>query len=107
MSRVKVRIEGHYEVEDSPCAKDYVWCPAHALIECNCAQVMDADEHHTACPNCGTDHSALIQKVVGRHLSEEVLHPWHPDYEEWQRFKENRTEYQEWLEEKSLDKEDN
>jgi hypothetical protein len=43
---------------------------------------------------------------VGRHLSEEVLHPWHPDYEEWQRFKENRAEYQEWLKEKSLDEED-
>jgi hypothetical protein len=62
VSRVKVRIEGHYEVEDSPYAKDYVWSPAHALIECDCGQVMDADEHHTGYPNCGTDHSALSKK---------------------------------------------
>jgi len=102
MCRVKVSIEGHYEVEDSSYDKDYVWTPAHALIECDCGQVMDADEHHTACPNCDADHSALMQEVVGRHLSEEVLHPWHSDYEKWQRFKENCTEYYEWLEQRGL-----
>ena len=83
MSKVKVSIEGHYQVEASPYGKDYVWTPAHALIECDCGQVMDADEHHTICPNCGSDHTALMREVVGRHLSEEVLHPWHRDYEEW------------------------
>jgi len=36
--------------------------------------------------------------VAGRHLSEEVLHPWHPEYEEWVRFKERYTEYESWLE---------
>jgi hypothetical protein len=105
VSRVKVRIEGHYEVEDSPYGKDYVWSPAHGLIECDCGRVMDADEHHTTCPSCGADHSALMREVVGRHLSEEVLHPWHADYEEWLSYKKNRAEYQEWLEEKGLDRE--
>jgi hypothetical protein len=106
MSKVKVSIEGHYEVEDSSYGKDYVWTPAHALIECDCGQVMDADEHHTICPNCGTDHTALMREVVGRHLSEEVLHPWHRDYEEWLSYKNNHAEYQEWLEEKNLDQDE-
>jgi hypothetical protein len=50
--------------------------------------------------SCGTDHTAAIREVVGRHLGEEeVLHPWHPGYEEWIRFKETHTEYESWLEE--------
>ena len=46
-------------------------------------------EHHTTCPNCGAEHSDLMRKMVGRHLRDDVLHPWHRDYEEWQRFKES------------------
>jgi hypothetical protein len=103
LSKVKVCIEGHYEVEDLPYGKDYVWFPAHALIECDCGQVMDADEHHTTCPKCGADRENVLREVAGRHLGEEDLHPWHPDYELWRTFKENRTEYQEWLELRSLD----
>lgn len=103
MSKIKVSIEGHYEVDEGPYAKDYVWVASHALIECDCGQVMDADEHHTTCPSCGADHSALMREVAGRHLSEEVLHPWHRDYEEWLSYKENRREYQEWLEDRDLD----
>jgi anaerobic ribonucleoside-triphosphate reductase len=73
---------------------------AHALIECDCGQTMDADAHHTTCPNCGTNHKDIVREVVGRHLSEEeVIHPWHPDYEAWLRFKQTHTEYESWLEE--------
>ena len=100
MTKVKVKIEGHYEVQVVPYGKDYKWVPSHALLECDCGQDMDADTHHTVCPRCGTDHTAVIREVVGRHLGEEeVLHPWHPDYEEWIRFKETHTEYESWLEE--------
>ena len=59
---------------------------------------MDADAHHAICPSCGTDHTVVLREVVGRHLGEEVLHPWHPDYEDCRRFKEDGTEHQEWLE---------
>jgi protein-tyrosine-phosphatase len=90
-------------VQETPYGRDYLWQPAHALIECDCGQVMDADEHHPTCPNCGVDHRELVLEVAGRHLSEEVLHPWHRDYEEWQRYKETRGEYQEWLEQRALD----
>ena len=103
MSKIKVRIEGHYEVTELPYGRDYVWVPAHALIECDCGQVIDASAEHTTCPNCGADHAEVIREVAGRHLGEEVLHPWHPDYEIWRAFKEDRTEYQEWLELRSLD----
>jgi predicted RNA-binding Zn-ribbon protein involved in translation (DUF1610 family) len=103
VSKVKVSIEGHYEMREMSYGKDYVWQTSHAIIACDCGQVMDVDEHHTTCPNCGTDHSDLMRQVAGRHLSDDVLHPWHRDYEEWKRFKERRTEYQEWLEQRALD----
>lgn len=75
MSKVRVRIEGHYEVQEVAYGKDYVWQPGHALIECDCGQALDSDEHHAICPNCGADHTGVVREVVGRHLPDEVLHP--------------------------------
>lgn len=104
MSKIKVSIEGHYVVEDLPYGKDYVWVPAHALVECDCGQVMAADANHTTCPGCGADRADVLREISGRHLGEEVLHPWHPDYEAWRKFREDRTEYQEWQELRALDR---
>lgn len=89
MSKVRVRIEGHYEAQDVPYGRDYVWRPTHAILECGCGQVMDADIHHTTCPACGADHAPVVKEVVGRHLTDEVLHPWHPEYEDWMRHRKN------------------
>jgi len=47
MTKVKVSIEGHYEVHEISYGKDYRWVPAHAPIECDCGQVMDADSPAT------------------------------------------------------------
>ncbi len=96
VSKVKVRIEGHYEVREDAYGKDYAWKPAHALIECDCGQEFDADTNHPVCPNCGRDYTSVVREVAGRHLSEEVLHPWHPDYEAWVKFKERHPGYDEW-----------
>ena len=92
MTKVKVSIEGHYEVHEIPYGKDYRWVPAHALIECDCGKTMDADAQRTTCPNCSADHTDVVREVAGRHLSEEVLHPWYPDYEAWLRFKRDHPE---------------
>jgi hypothetical protein len=98
MKKVKVEIAGHYEVQEIPYGKDYKWVPAHALIECACGHKMDANAHHGVCAGCGADHTAVVREVAGRHLADEVLHPWHPEYQAWLRCKESHTEYQEWLE---------
>jgi len=34
----------------------------------------------------------VIREVTGRHLADEILHPWHPDYEAWLTYKERYTE---------------
>ena len=104
MTKVKVRVEGHYEVQELPEGKDYAWVPAHALIECDCGQVMDVDTHHTSCPGCGTDHTSVAQAVAGRHLSEDVLHPWHREYDKWIEFKQRHRDYdEEWSEIRELE----
>jgi len=95
MSKVEVEIKGHYELEETPYGKDYKWVAAHALIECDCGQAMDVDAHHTICPKCGADHTVVAREVAGRHLSEDVLHPWHRDYEKWLEYKKRRPEYDE------------
>ena len=67
-------------------------------VEWDCGHVMDVDVHYTVCPACGTDHKPVVGDVAGRHLAYEIVHPWHPDYEAWMRFKESHTEYENWLE---------
>ncbi len=96
VSKVKARIEGHYEVQENAYGKDYAWKPARALIECDCGREFDADMNHPACPNCGHDYASVAREVAGRHLPDEVLHPWHPDYEAWVRFEEGHPGYDEW-----------
>lgn len=102
MSKVKVRVEGHYDVREIPYGKDYVWRPAHALVECDCGRVLDVDARHATCPDCGGDCSGLMAEIKDRHLGDEVLHPWHPDYERWVEFRSNHAEYHEWLEQREL-----
>lgn len=103
MTRVKVRVEGHYEVEKLPYGKDYKWVPAHARVECECGRVMEVDTRHTVCPGCGTDHTQVVREIAGRHLSEDVLHPWRPDYEAWVRSRRSHSEEEEWQELRTLD----
>lgn len=103
MTKVKVKIEGHYEVEEIPYGKDYRWVPAHALIECDCGRVMDVDSRHTVCPGCGSDHAAVIEEIAGRHLADEDLRPWRRDYEAQAKSRQGHREDQEWLEQRSLD----
>lgn len=99
MTQIRVRIEEHYEVQEIPSDKDYVWVPAHALIECDYGQVMDVDIHHTTCPGCSRDHTAVVQEVAGRHLRDDVRHPWYREYQQWIKFKKSHPGYDEkWAE---------
>jgi hypothetical protein len=88
---------GHYEVQEIPYGKDYKWVSVRTLTHCDCGHKMNLDIHHTVCPGCNTDHAAVVREVAGRHLADEVLHPWHPGYEAWLRFKESHSECENWL----------
>lgn len=102
MTKVKARIEGHYEVREIPYGKDYVWMPGHALIECDCGRMMVADLHTTVCPDCGTDHETYVRGVIAG-AGGEFPHPWHVEYEAWRRQRGAHHEREEWREQRDLD----
>jgi hypothetical protein len=75
--------EGHYEVQQTSYGKDYVWCPEHLVVECDCGErpILTASE---AVCRCGADHAALVrEKLASRKASDGILHPWDLEYDEW------------------------
>ena len=99
MTKIKVRVEGHYEVEELPYGRDYRWVPAHALIECDCGRALDVHAGHTACPACGKDHAEVVRHLSERHLTEAALRPWRRDHAPQPA---EHREDQEWEEQRSL-----
>ncbi len=79
MTRVTVRIEGHYEVHEAPFSRSYEWHPASVTLVCDCGEELTLTGNSTAptC-RCGTDHSALINDLQKREaqLGHAVTHPW-------------------------------
>ena len=82
--------EGHYEVQETSYGKDYVWCPEHVLVECDCGQKLVLSPAETVC-RCGVDHVALVEEeLASRGASDGPSHPWDAEYREWRR---NQDEY--------------
>ena len=85
MTKIVVRIEGHYEVREAPFSKSYDWHPALVTLERDCGEKLTST---TASPTptcrCGVDHSAIIRDVQEREgrLHRHVAHPWRYDSEE-------------------------
>jgi hypothetical protein len=90
MTRITVRVEGHYEVEESPFSRSYKWHPSAITLVCDCGEEMavtDASADSTC--RCGADHSApiddaLINDIRAREsqLRDVVTHPWNHDVTE-------------------------
>jgi hypothetical protein len=77
--------EGHYEVQKTSYGKDYVWCPEHVVVECNCGERLVLTASETLCW-CGADHAALVrEELASKRSSEEVSHPWDAEYHEWRK----------------------
>jgi hypothetical protein len=71
--------EGHYDVQEAPYGRDYVWCPGCVEVECDCGARLVLTGSETVC-GCGTDHSALVREVLAH---QRAPHPWEIDYHEW------------------------
>lgn len=85
MTKIMVRIEGHYEVHEAPFSRTYEWHPAYVALECNCGEELSLTGASTISTcRCGTDHSALIQDIQEREgrLRREVTRPWQHDTQE-------------------------
>jgi hypothetical protein len=85
MTKIIVRIEAHYETDETPFARIYEWHPAYVTLECDCGEELTLTSA-SAPPTCrcGADHSAVIQDIQEREakLRDEVTRPWHHDTQE-------------------------
>jgi hypothetical protein len=75
--------EGHYDVQETSYGNDYVWCPEHVVVECDCGQKLVLSPAGTVC-RCGVDHAALVrEELASRGASDGASHPWDAEYREW------------------------
>jgi hypothetical protein len=85
MTRVTVRIEGHYEVHEAPFSRSYEWHPASLTLVCDCGEELTLTGASTTITcRCGADHSALINDIQEREtqLRQAVAHPWRHEIKE-------------------------
>src|SRR5215210_3292970 len=85
MTKIIVRIEGHYEVREAPFSRAYEWQPTSVTLECDCGEklTLTGTSNISTC-RCGVNHSAIIQDIQAREgqLRHEVAHPWQHDTQE-------------------------
>ena len=85
MTKIIVRVEGYYEVHESPFGRNYEWHPAYVTLECDCGEkvTLTGASAMPAC-RCGGDHSAVIQDIQEREarLRDKVARPWRHDTQE-------------------------
>jgi len=85
MARISVRVEGHYEVYETPFARTYEWHPAYITLECECGEhlTFTGQSAGITC-RCGADHSAIVKDIQEREarLGNEATHPWQHDAQE-------------------------
>jgi hypothetical protein len=83
MTKIIVRVEGHYEVHETPFSRAYDWYPACVILECDCGEKMALTGSSTvaACHLCGAEHSYVIRDIQEREgrLQHETTHPWYYD----------------------------
>jgi hypothetical protein len=85
MTKILVRIEGHYEVHEAPFSRSYTWQPAYLTLECGCGERLTlTGTSSTLICRCGTDHSAIVRDIQEREgqLPREVANPWQHDSQE-------------------------
>ncbi len=79
MTRITVRVEGHYEVHEAPFSRSYEWHPGCITLVCDCGEefTLTGASIDFTC-QCGADHSALINDIRAREnqLRDAVTHPW-------------------------------
>ena len=82
MTKISVRIEGHYEVHEEPFSRTYEWQPGCVVLECDCGQELTLTGTSTVptC-RCGADLGVIIQSLQEREgrLRHAVTHPWRYD----------------------------
>lgn len=71
----------HYEVEENPFGKIYVWHPDHFTLECDCGQTIHCSGREARC-ECGADCTEIVRRAVDSRPESEYR-PWRPEWEQW------------------------
>jgi len=83
MMEITARVEGHYEVLETPFARSYNWQPGYVTLVCDCGQKLglSATSTSSTCGKCGVDHSTVIPDIQEREsqLRKKVRSPWRHD----------------------------
>jgi hypothetical protein len=90
MTRITVRVEGHYEVHEAPFSRSYKWHPSAITLVCDCGEEQTfTDASADSSCRCGADHSTLIDdalvtdiRVREDQLRDAVAHPWNHEVKE-------------------------
>jgi hypothetical protein len=86
MMKITARVQGRYEVQETPFARSYQWQPGYVTLVCECGQKLtfSATSTVSTCGKCGVDHSAVITEIQEREgeLEHEISHPWRHDTQE-------------------------
>ena len=86
MMEITARVEGHYEVHETPFARSYQWQLGYVTVVCDCGEklTLSATSTSSTCGKCGADNSAVILDIQEREgqLGHEVSHPWRHDTHE-------------------------
>ena len=82
MTTVIDRIEGHYEVQELPYGKDYVWNPECVVVECDCRERLTLTASETTC-KCGADHTGLVQEELKSQAPSEDSPTPEDECEDW------------------------
>jgi hypothetical protein len=87
MTRITVRVEGHYEVHEASLSRSYKWHQSATTLVCDCGEEMTSTDVNadSAC-RCGAAHSALVNDALindirarENQLRDAVTHPWNYD----------------------------
>ena len=100
MTTVIERIEGHYEVHQTPYGRDYAWCPECIIVECDCGERLTLTASKTTC-RCGADHTtSVLERLAVRRAGPEAHAPLRDEHREWLTKKDEylRSESHDWLE---------
>ena len=91
MTRITVRVEGHYEVHEAPFSRSYKWHPSAVTLVCDCGeeQTFTGASVDSSC-RCGADHSGLIDDALINDIraresqlrGDMVAHPWNHEVKE-------------------------
>ena len=78
MAKIIERARAGYDVQEVDFGTVYKWRPESVVVECGCGEETNLTHSETACEECGSEHTELVQEDLSdrQPRGEEGVHPW-------------------------------